>query len=212
VSISGCAAIQDNPRTVRGAGIGAAAGAGTGAAIGAIVGGKKGAGQGAAIGAVVGLLGGGIIGKYLDGQAREMEAVISTQDELRREQEQLTVVMASDVLFDVDSATLAPGARPKVRQLGDVMQRYPRTIVEVAGHTDSSGSDAHNLDLSRRRAESIADELVAAGVAPGRISVRGLGESMPLVSNASAAGRQENRRVEIVINPDQGLRSEQGGY
>ena len=212
VATAGCATMQNNPRTVRGAGVGAAAGAGTGAAIGAIAGGKKGAGKGAAIGAVVGLLGGGLIGSYLDRQAREMEAILAEQDRLRREQERLTVVMASDVLFDVDSAQLAPGARPKVSQLGDVMVRYPRTTIQVVGHTDSTGSESYNLDLSRRRAEAVADEIAAAGVAPSRISVRGMGEAMPVVTNETAAGRQQNRRVEVVVNPDEGLRSEEGGY
>ena len=212
VAASGCATMQNNPRAVRGAGIGAAAGAGTGAAIGAIVGGKKGAGQGAAIGAVVGLLGGGIIGSYLDKQAREMEAILAEQDRLRREQERLTVVMASDVLFDFDSAQLNPGALPKLRQLGDVMQRYPRTTIQVVGHTDSTGSEQYNLELSRKRAASVADELVGAGVSPGRISVRGMGEAMPLASNASEAGRLQNRRVEIVVNPDESLRGDQRGY
>ncbi len=212
ISVIGCATLQDNPRTVRGAGIGAATGAGAGAAIGGIVGGKKGAGKGAAIGAVVGLLGGTAVGAYLDKQAREMDAILSEQDRLRREQERLTVVMASDVLFDVDSASVNPGARPKLRQLGDVMVRYPETTIQVVGHTDATGSDAYNQTLSVRRAEAVADELVAAGVAQRRISARGMGESMPVASNDSAAGRQQNRRVEIIVNPEQGAGGGATGY
>jgi len=213
ISLGGCAAIQDNPRTTRGAVGGAAVGAGTGAAIGAIVGGKKGAGKGAAIGGVVGLIGGTAVGAYLDKQAREMESIIAEQDSLRREQERLTVVMASDILFAVDSASVAPGARPKLSQLGGVLNRYPRSTVQVVGHTDSTGSEEYNLALSQRRATSIANELIAAGVSPSRISTRGFGESMPVASNANEAGRQQNRRVEIIVDPDDNAGAEPaGGY
>lgn len=205
---SGCTTIQNNPRAAKGAGIGAIGGAATGAAIGGIVGGKKGAGQGAAIGAVVGLIGGGLIGSYMDKQAAEMEQVLARQDRIERQQEQLTVVMASDVLFATDSATLQPGARSKLRQLADVMIRYPRTVVQVNGHTDSTGADDYNMQLSVRRADAVADALVANGVSSGRVRVRGLGETLPVADNRNEAGRQQNRRVEIVINPDEGLRDE----
>lgn len=212
VSFTGCAAIQDNPRTAKGAIGGAAVGAGTGAAIGAIVGGKKGAGKGAAIGSVVGLIGGGVIGNYLDRQAREMEAILAEQDSLRREQERLVVIMPSDVMFAVNSAEIAPGARAKLRDLGAVLNRHPRTVIDVIGHTDSTGSAEYNLQLSQRRATAVADALVAAGVAPSRIGTRGMGLSSPIASNANEAGRQQNRRVEIIVNPDQSLRQEHGGY
>lgn len=211
LSLTGCAAIQDNPRTVYGAVGGAAVGAGTGAAIGGIVGGSKGAGKGAAIGSVVGLIGGTAIGNYLDRQAKEMQAVLAAQDTLRQEQERLVVIMPSDVMFAVDSSDVTPGARAKLRDLGQVLNRHPRTVIEVIGHTDSTGSDEYNLNLSRRRAMSVADELVAGGVAPARLTTRGMGESMPIASNSDAAGRQQNRRVEIIVNPDQGLRQEQSG-
>lgn len=207
-SLSGCTTIQNNPRAAKGAGIGAAGGAATGAAIGAIVGGKKGAGQGAAIGAVVGLIGGGLIGSYMDKQAAEMEQVVGRMDSIERQQEQLTVVMASDVLFATDSATLQPGARPKLGQLADVMIRYPRTVVRVNGHTDSTGTEEYNQNLSVRRARAVADALVSNGVSAGRVSIRGMGETMPVADNGIEAGRQQNRRVEIVVNPDEGLRDE----
>lgn len=211
VSLSGCAAIQENPRTVYGAAGGAAVGAGTGAAIGAIVGGKKGAGKGAAIGSVVGLIGGTVIGNYLDRQAREMQGILAEQDSIRREQERLVVIMPSDIMFAVNSADVAPGARAKLRDLGAVLNRHPRTVIDVIGHTDSTGSDEYNLNLSRRRANSVADELVAAGVSPSRITTRGMGKSMPIASNDTESGRLQNRRVEIIVNPDQSLRQEQGG-
>jgi len=210
-SLAGCAAYQGAPRTVKGAGIGAVAGAGSGAAIGAIVGGGKGAGQGAAIGAVVGLIGGGLIGNYMDQQAKEMQAVLGEQDRLRRNQEQLQVVMASDVLFSSGSAALQPGARDKLRRFAAVLERYPRTTVQVIGHTDSRGTEQSNDELSQRRARAVADELVADGVSASRISTFGRGESQPVATNDTLEGRAQNRRVEINVDPDEGLRNEQAG-
>lgn len=210
-SLIGCDVYERNPRAVKGAGVGAAGGAAAGAAIGAIAGGGKGAGKGAAIGAVVGLLGGGLIGSYLDKQAEEMQAVLSEQDRLRREQESLTVSLASDVLFTSGSASLYPGGREKLRNFADVLNRYRRTTIQITGHTDSRGGEESNLDLSRRRAETVADELIADGVARARFTTRGVGESMPIATNDTPEGRAQNRRVEIVVSPDQGLRNEQGG-
>jgi outer membrane protein OmpA-like peptidoglycan-associated protein len=210
VSLTGCAAYEGAPRTVKGAGVGAAAGAATGAAIGAIVGGGEGAGKGAAIGAVVGLLGGGLIGNYLDQQAKEMQAVLAEQDRLRREQERLELALSSDILFASGSASLQPGARDKIRQLARVLNRYPRTTIQVIGHTDSRGSEESNLELSRRRAQAVAEELVAAGVSPSRITTFGRGESSPVASNDTPEGRAQNRRVEIIVEPDDSLRREQG--
>ena len=207
-SLVGCSLYESNPRTVKGAGVGAAAGAGTGAAIGAIVGGGKGAGQGAAIGAVVGLLGGGLIGNYMDNQAKEMQGVLAEQDRLRRNQENLQVILANDVLFDSGSATIQGGGRSKLRQLADVLNRYPRETVQIVGYTDSRGTEQSNLDLSQRRAQAVAEELVASGVSPNRVSTRGLGASDPMATNATAEGRAQNRRVVITVTPDQSMANE----
>lgn len=204
-TIAGCSLYESNPRTVKGAGIGTVAGAGTGAAIGAIVGGGKGAGQGAAIGAVVGLIGGGLIGNYMDNQAKEMQAVLAEQDRLRRNQENLQVILANDVLFDSGSATIQPGGRSKLRQLADILNRYPSETVQIVGYTDSRGTEQSNLDLSRRRAQAVAEELTAGGVSPSRISTRGLGAADPMATNATPEGRAQNRRVVITVTPDQGM-------
>jgi len=210
LSLVSCSVYESNPRTVKGAGYGAAGGAAAGAAIGAIVGGGKGAGEGAAIGAVVGLLGGGLVGNYLDNQAKEMEAVLGEQDRLRREQERLDVAMSSDVLFSSGSANLYPGGRDKLRQFAGVLNRYPRTNIQIVGHTDSRGSEQSNNELSQRRAKAVADELTAAGVSASRISTRGVGASQPVATDDTPEGRAQNRRVEIIVEPDQGLRNEQG--
>lgn len=206
-----CSAWQQQSRTTKGAVIGTGTGAAAGSAIGAIVGGGEGAWKGAAIGAVVGGLAGGAIGNYMDRQAREMQAVVAEQDRIRREQERIEVAMASDVMFESGKAYLQPGARDKLRQFAGVLNRYPRTNIEVVGHTDSRGSEESNYELSRQRALAVADELVRNGVAESRIQVRGEGESRPIASNETPEGRAMNRRVEINVMPDEGLRREAAG-
>lgn len=202
--LGGCAALGENPRTVKGAAIGTAAGAGTGAAIGAIVGGGKGAQQGAAIGAVVGLLGGALAGSYMDQQARELQAILSEQDRLRAEANRLDITMAGDTLFATGSAEIFPGARERLRQFAAVVNRYPQTTLLVTGHTDSTGSPQTNLRLSEQRAQAVASALIADGVSPTRITTRGVGSSQPVADNSTAEGRAQNRRVEIVIQDASG--------
>ena len=203
--LGGCSAYESNPRATKGVGIGAVTGAGAGAAIGAIVGGGKGAGEGAAIGAVVGALGGGAVGYYMDNQAKEMQAVLGEQDRIRREQESMQVILANDVLFSSGSATMQPGASSKLHKLADVLNRYPRSTIQVVGYTDSRGTEESNLDLSRRRAQAVADELTADGVSATRISTRGVGVADPVATNATPEGRAQNRRVEINVTPDQSV-------
>lgn len=206
--LTGCAAWEQQNRTVKGGVYGAGAGAATGAAIGAIVGGGKGAGKGAAIGAVVGMLGGGLIGNYMDRQAKQMQGVLDRQDALERRGEEIYMSLSSDILFTSGSAALAPGANDKLREIAGVLQQYPRTIIEIVGHTDSVGSEASNQVLSERRAASVRDALVGNGVAPGRIIPRGAGELRPLADNSTPEGRARNRRVDLTIKPDSGLRNE----
>lgn len=203
-----CATIERNPNTAKGAGVGAAGGAATGAAVGAIVGGGKGAGRGAAIGAVLGLIGGSLVGAYMDNQETEMRQVLGAQDSMRQEQENLSVSLGSDVLFTSGKDELYPGGRQKLQQFAGVLNRYPRTNIQITGHTDNRGSAAVNDPLARNRAKAVADELIVAGVAPSRLSQRGVGASMPIATNDTAAGRAQNRRVDIIVSPDQGLQRE----
>jgi outer membrane protein OmpA-like peptidoglycan-associated protein len=144
----------------------------------------------------------------MDNQAKEMQAVLAEQDRLRRTQENLQVILANDVLFDSGSATIQPGGRSKLRQLADVLNRYPSETVQIVGYTDSRGSEQSNLDLSRRRAQAVAEELAAGGVSPSRISTRGLGAADPMATNATPEGRAQNRRVVITVTPDQGMANE----
>jgi len=206
--LSGCATYDQQSRTTKGAVIGTAGGAAVGSAIGAVAGGGKGAWKGALIGAALGGVGGGLIGHYQDKQAAEMQAILAEQDRLRREQENIYISLGSDVLFTSGSAQLQPGGRDKLRELAGIMARYPRTYVSIVGHTDSRGSEQSNIELSQRRARAVADELVSQGVSSGRIRTRGEGESKPIASNETPEGRQMNRRVDITVSPDEGLREE----
>jgi outer membrane protein OmpA-like peptidoglycan-associated protein len=208
--LAGCAAWQGQSRTVKGGVYGAGAGAATGAAIGAIVGGGKGAGTGAAIGAVVGGLGGGLIGNYMDKQAQQMQQVLDRQDVLERRGEGIYMSLSSDILFTTGSAALAPGADDKLREVAGILQQYPRTMIEIVGHTDSVGSEASNEVLSERRAASVKDALARYGVSPARIVTRGAGELRPIADNSTREGRARNRRVDLTIRPDNSL-NQQGG-
>ena len=120
--------------------------------------------------------------------------------ETRREARGL-IVNLSDVLFDTGQATLKPGAREKLSKLAGILLAYPGAYrIEIEGHTDSVGSDESNLNLSRGRAESVRDYLAQNGIKSERvIATRGFGESNPVAGNETAAGRQINRRVEIII-------------
>ncbi|MFK7862369.1 MAG: OmpA family protein [Granulosicoccus sp.] len=111
------------------------------------------------------------------------------------------VLTLGDVLFDVDKATLAPGAARNIAKIAAFMRSYPERLAVIEGHTDSMGEADYNLDLSRDRAFAVRDALVDAGVDTGRMSTKGFGETLPVASNESYSGRQKNRRVEIIF-PD----------
>jgi outer membrane protein OmpA-like peptidoglycan-associated protein len=208
LTLCSCAAWEQQSRTTKGAVYGTAAGAAAGSAIGAIAGGGSGAWKGAAIGAAVGAIGGGLMGNYMDKQAEEMQRVVGENDRLRKEQETIYLSLGSDVLFDSGKATLQPGARTKLAELAAILAKYPRTIVTITGNTDSRGSVELNDRLAKERAQAVADELIANGVNPARIVTFGAGASNPVATNATPEGRQQNRRVDIVVKPDEGLRQE----
>ena len=136
-------------------------------------------------------------------QLAQMETMIT---ELKAEQtERGLVVTLDDVLFEVDRADLKPGAMRDLRQLADALIRFPETEVSIEGHTDSTGTSEYNEDLSERRAAAVRNYLLAQGVDRRRLDTLGLGEHQPVASNDTAAGRQQNRRVEVVIQDDAGL-------
>ena len=197
---AGCATYANNtqPRatrrdkTAKGAGIGAAAGA-----AGAILAGKRQADEilaGAAIGAAVGAG----VGLYMDAQEEKLARIPGTTVE-RVSDDTLLLRFDSDVLFAVDSAALTGGARGTLEEVGTVINQYDKTAVVVQGHTDSTGSEQHNQELSDRRANSVRGYLVDRGVDDGRIAAIGYGETYPVADNDTTAGRQQNRRVTIML-------------
>ena len=140
-------------------------------------------------------------------QIAEMEARMLREqmDRLQAEQTDRGMVMTlGDVLFDVDKAELKPDGERTVQKLTEFMKEYENYRVRVEGYTDSTGEAAYNQELSLRRADAVKDELVADGIAPSRVETKGFGEQYPEATNATAAGRQENRRVEIVISDREG--------
>jgi outer membrane protein OmpA-like peptidoglycan-associated protein len=193
----GCASARspyetERDKTRRGAVIGAAVGA-----AGAVATGKREADEilaGAAIGAVAG----GAVGAYMDAQEEKIARIPGTTVE-RIDEETLLVQFESDILFDVDSAVVRGDGRSVLEDMSEVLREYDKTAVVVQGHTDSTGSDEHNQDLSERRAESVARELRDRGVSGERLSPMGMGEGYPVASNSSESGRQLNRRVEILL-------------
>jgi len=174
-----------------------------GAAIGALFGKVAGNDNSDVVkGAIVGAGVGALIGSQLDKQAAELRQNMSSGDvEVINTGDELIVRMPQDILFAFDSDSVRPDLRRDLRVLADSLQRYPDTYVDVVGHTDNIGSDAYNNDLSLRRAQAVADELIYDGVRRSRIHVYGRGRFEPVASNATEAGRAQNRRVEIHIRP-----------
>jgi outer membrane protein OmpA-like peptidoglycan-associated protein len=200
MTLAACAADDPNRRAKTGAVVGALAGAVIGKQIS---GGKK----GALAGAVVGGLAGAATGNYMDEQQRAFEAELAEEQrrndlEIRRLQdESLKIDVSSEVSFDFNSANLKPAFLPTLNKVADILVRYPKTTVTVIGHTDNIGSDAYNQLLSERRARSVMNYLIDHGVAAYRLNAVGRGETQPRATNATEAGRQLNRRVEILVRP-----------
>ena len=187
---------------VKGAGIGTGAGAGVGAGVGAVIGGGKGAAWGAGIGAVLGGTAGAIIGNKMDKQKAELEAIEGAQVETVNEGEAIKVTFESGILYATNSSTLNAASRSSLDRFATSLQNNPDTDVSIYGHTDSTGSDAINNPLSQRRAESVYNYLLSKGVSGSRMESEGYGSSQPISDNNTAAGRSQNRRVEVYILPN----------
>jgi len=178
---------------------GTAIGAGAGAAIGAIMGNQSGhTVLGAILGAAVGGAAGAYIGNYMDKQAEEMQRDIQGA-KIERVGEGIKITFDSGILFDVDKATLKDEAKTNIDKLAVILKKYPDTNVLIEGHTDATGTEEHNLELSRERAQSVSNYLAQLGVDPARFTATGYGESQPIASNDTQEGRQQNRRVELAV-------------
>ena len=209
LSLSACTSI--NPYTgtsqISNTTGGALVGAGGGAVAGAIVGAATGNDPrvGALIGAGIGGLTGAAIGSYMDQQEAELRAQLQgTGVSVTRVGNQIILNMPSNITFGVDSSTIQPQFNETLISVGLVLKKFNKTVVDVYGHTDNSGSDAYNQELSQRRAVAVATILANQGVDQRRFFIEGRGESDPIASNATESGRSQNRRVEIQLSPIQG--------
>ncbi|HMA76059.1 MAG TPA: OmpA family protein [Candidatus Krumholzibacteriaceae bacterium] len=185
---------------------GALIGSGTGAAIGAVIGKKTGnTALGAILGAAVGGAAGAYIGNYMDKQAEEIERDIEGA-KVERVGEGIKITFDSGILFDVNKASFRREAKDNLTELARILNKYENTNILIEGHTDASGSEEYNLELSRKRAQSVSNEIASRNVDPTRFTIMGYGESQPLASNETAAGRQQNRRVELAIMANEKLK------
>lgn len=197
VLTAGCAGVRgpyttQRDKTAKGAGIGAATGAAA-----AILTGEREADDilaRAAIGAVVGAG----VGAYMDKQEEELARIPGTTVE-RVAENLLLVRFDSNVLFDIDSAIISGSGQATLEQVAGVLSEYPKTAVIIQGHTDSTGSEEHNLRLSDRRAHAAEAHLIGRGIDPDRLRSVGYGEAYPVASNATESGRRQNRRVDILL-------------
>lgn len=183
----------------KGAAIGAAAGAVAGLVSGDDAVERR---QRALVLAGVGALAGGAVGYYMDRQEAELRAELQgTGVSVTRQGDHITLNMPGNVTFAYDSADLSPAFFDVLNSVSKVMDEYDKTVVEVAGHTDSTGSESYNQRLSERRAASVASYLKSQGIDGQRLITVGMGEEMPVADNSTASGREANRRVEITMVP-----------
>jgi outer membrane protein OmpA-like peptidoglycan-associated protein len=195
----GCSASN----AVKGGAIGTAAGGVLGAVIGKQAGNTA---VGAIIGAVVGGTAGALIGNYMDKQAAEMQKDLEGA-KVERIGEGIKITFDSGILFDVNSSTLKEDARTNITKLSRILQKYSDTNILVEGHTDSDGTEEYNQALSERRAASVSGFAKGQGVAAGRFTTVGYGESQPVASNETVDGKAKNRRVDIAIFANDDLKA-----
>lgn len=206
VLLSTTAACITDPNTgerrVSKAAIGAVIGGGAGYLLGEVLGGRRDRTE-RIVGTGVGALAGGAIGAYMDRQEQELRRQTAGSGVvIEREGDELLLTMPAGITFAFDRSDIQPQFQSTLDQVAQTLQAYPSTLIDIYGHTDSTGTDAYNQGLSERRAQSVASYLTARGVQPVRIATQGYGETRLLVNpERSEADRQANRRVEIRIVP-----------
>ena len=204
VLLAGCA--SQNPydnqppssnKTATYGGLGALAGAAAGALIN-----HDNRGKGALIGAAIGGASGAGYGYYADKQEAELrQSMQGTGVEVQRQGDQIKLIMPGNITFATDSAEIVSNFYAPLNNLGSSFKQFNQNSIEIVGFTDSTGSRQYNMDLSQRRAQSVATYLTAQGVDGTRLSTRGAGPDQPIASNATADGRAQNRRVEVDLRP-----------
>ena len=204
VLLAGCA--SQNPydnqppssnKTATYGGLGALAGAAAGALIS-----HDNRGKGALIGAAIGGASGAGYGYYADKQEAELrQSMQGTGVEVQRQGDQIKLIMPGNITFATDSSEIVSNFYAPLNNLASSFKQFNQNSIEIVGFTDSTGSRQYNMDLSQRRAQSVATYLTAQGVDGSRLSTRGAGPDQPIASNATADGRAQNRRVEVNLRP-----------
>lgn len=197
VLVSACT--TPGKKTAIGAGAGAAVGAVAGAVITHNTGGKS--TEGAVYGALAGAAAGGLIGNYYDKQAKELAAIA----DVKKTENGIEVTLKNDILFTTSSAELSAAAKQTLADLNKVLKKYPENIIQVQGHTDSTGSASFNQTLSEKRAKAVYDFILANGLKTSGLTYVGFGSTNPVASNDSDEGKAKNRRVELKITANKKL-------
>lgn len=192
LTVSACDSIS---KTAKGTAIGATAGALAGAIIGKAAGNTT---TGAIAGAAVGGATGAAIGNYMDRQSREMEEDLEGA-KVERVGEGIKVTFDSGILFEVNSYELSETSKEEIAKLSEILKKYEDTNIMFAGHTDNTGREEYNLELSEERAKAVAEYAAFTGVEASRMTITGYGEENPIADNSTVEGRAENRRVEVAI-------------
>lgn len=188
-------------RKISKAAIGGVGGALGGYLLGDLVGGKHDRTE-KIVGAGIGAVAGAGIGAYMDAQEKKLrEKTAGSGVDVIREGDNLLLRMPSGITFATDSAAVQPQFQPTLDKVSSILAEYPKTYIDIYGHTDSTGSEAYNQGLSERRAQSVENYLANHGVQRVRMAARGYGEMQPIASNETSEGRAANRRVEIKIVP-----------
>lgn len=217
---TGCSSIQKTWNSMSQAGQGATAGGAAGAAVGtgvgALIGGGKGAWIGALVGSALGAGTGALVGNQMDKQKKELEQQLSEVKALEQKNaydiqtvkdsnnlDAIKLVLGNSVLFATNSYSLSASAQAALKQVAYNLRQFPDTDITVVGYTDNTGTEAINQKLSKERAESVMNFLIANGVNADRLKAVGMGWNDPVASNATPEGRAQNRRVEIYITANQ---------
>ena len=204
VMVSSCSVYNNATRSERGAAIGVGGGAVAGGIVGKLAGNTA---IGAIVGAAVGGGAGYIIGKKMDRQAEDIKTQVPNA-KVERVEEGIVVEFSSKVLFGFDSYSLTDASRQTLSNLITVLNKYPQTNLEVQGHTDSTGTEQYNMNLSIQRATSVANFLKQNGIDASRLTVKGYGEADPAYPNSTQEGREQNRRVDFLITANQQMRND----
>jgi outer membrane protein OmpA-like peptidoglycan-associated protein len=173
-----------------------------GAAVGAATSSKSDRGKGALIGAASGAAVGGGIGYYMDKQEAQLRRQLEgTGVRVQRNGDQIDLIMPGNITFDVNQSSIKPSFTNVLESVALVLKEFDKTIIQIEGHTDSTGSQSYNQLLSEQRASSVRDFLLNQGIEPRRTRAAGYGQRYPLASNETAQGREQNRRVELNLVP-----------